>query len=262
MAAQLLNASVIRRIDVAEGLAIFRILPDFGVPDFSPGQYVALGLPGTHPRPLEYPPEKEVLKSPEKLIKRSYSIGSSPFEKDYLEFYIAIVPEGALTSRIALLSEGGRIWIAPKIVGRFGVDGVPKGRNLVLIATGTGIAPYISMLRTDPIRFEYGRIILIHGVRYESDLAYDIELENLKKIAPNFSYYSIVSRPSPNWSGHRGYVQDLIKNGIVRLDSSSDHVFLCGNPAMIDDVQGLLAVNGYTEHSSRSPGNLHLEKYW
>ena len=143
-----LNASIKRRINITDELVIFHVTPDSGVPDFKPGQYIALGLPGSAPRPEDFPPEEEEQK-PDKIIKRAYSVGSPPSEKGWLELYIAIVPTGALTSRFALLEEGDRLFAAPKIVGTFVIDDVPSEHNLILVSTGTGIAPFMAMIR-DP----------------------------------------------------------------------------------------------------------------
>ena len=261
MSRDTLNAKIIRRIDIAPGLIIFRVRPNDGFKTFIPGQYVALGLPGSSPRPADYPPEPTP-PLPDKLVKRSYSIGSAPGEREFLEFYIAIVPTGALTSRLALLAEGSEIWIAPKIAGTFTTADVPPQRNIILVSTGTGIAPYLSMIQSPEIWTPNRKITVVQGVRYSRDFAYREQLTSLTHSNPALSYHAIVSRKDASWSGHGGYVQNLFERGIVAADPSRDHVFLCGNPAMIDDVTKLLSAKGYTEHSRRSPGNLHLEKYW
>ena len=104
----MLNSTVVDRIDVTQELMILRVKPDAGVPHFIPGQYVALGLPGAAPRYEGALPEPES-PAPDKIIKRAYSIGSSPDQREYLEFYIAVVPTGLLTSRLATVTVGDRI---------------------------------------------------------------------------------------------------------------------------------------------------------
>ena len=103
---------------------------------------------------------------------------------------------------------------------------------------------------------------MVYGVRYEQDLAYLAELEKLKKKHSAFNYHHTVSRASDSWSGNKGYVQDLFKKDQVSLDSAKDHLMLCGNPAMIDDVVELLSARGFNEHTRKESGNIHLERYW
>lgn len=256
-----LNATLEKRIEVTPELVRLFVRPDTPLGVFQSGQYVALGLPGSAVRDSRYPPE-EVAQVPEKLIKRAYSIGSSPSDPSLLEFYIALLPQGALTARLSALREGDRLFMAPKVTGTFTLEGVPPEASLVLVSTGTGLAPFMSMVRT-PETWSVGRAItIIHGVRYPSDLAYRDELEQFGT-RDNFRYLAIASRAGPEWSGPRGHVQQLFAHdGPVQLDPRRDHVFLCGNPAMIDDVEKLLLERGFTVHSKKNPGNLHLEKYW
>lgn len=256
----MLNATVVERINVTPELVILRIKPDTEIPEFTPGQYVALGLFPEAPRPGDFPPERDA-PSPGKLIKRAYSIGSSPHERGYLEFYIAIVPDGGLTSRLALVKEGDRIFLAPKITGTFTLHDVPGESNLVLVSTGTGIAPYMAMLRT-PSTWTIGRkITIVHGVRYPKDLAYRDELSKYESEG-QLRYLPIVSREDPAWQGERGHLQRLFEKGMITLNPASDHVFLCGNPAMIEEMERMLLSRGFIVHARKTPGNLHLEKYW
>ncbi|MDZ4785217.1 MAG: ferredoxin--NADP reductase [bacterium] len=256
----MLNATIVKRIDIAKGLAIFCVKPDEGLAGFIPGQYATLGLFGTAPRPEHFPVEK-TSPTPDKIVKRPYSIASSAHNKEYIEFYIAILPEGELTSRLELVKENDRVFMAPKMKGTFTLEHVPEKTNLIMISTGTGIAPYLSMLRTPGILDNYNRISLIQGVRYQTDLAYKDELKTISN-KYGLTYETIVSRPESNWNGQKGYVQDLIKKEVVKADPSQDHVLLCGNPAMIKDVSDLLETLGFKEHSKKSPGNIHIEKYW
>lgn len=258
----MLNATLVKRIDITPELAIFRIRPDRGIDEFLPGQYVALGLPGSSPRSPHFPPEIEV-HAPDKIIKRAYSIGSPPAEKEYLEFYIAIVPTGALTSRLAVLREGDRLFAAPKITGTFTLHGVPTDRNLVLVSTGTGLAPFMSMIQTPETWSPSRRITVVHGVRYATDLAYREEIRQLQARYPNLAYHAFVSREEARPGiFERGYVQSIFTAEGFEVHPDRDHVFLCGNPAMIEDVERLLTGRGYVVHSKKTPGSLHLEKYW
>jgi ferredoxin--NADP+ reductase len=258
----MLNSTVVGRTNVTRDLIVLRVKPDGGVPDFAPGQYVALGLPGSAPRYDGAPEEREV-PAPDKLIKRAYSIGSSPAEKGYLEFYIAIVPDGALTSRLAVVQPGDRIFAQPKVTGTFTLDGLLEDHNLVLVSTGTGLAPFMSMVRTPTTWTPARKITVVHGVRYPEDFSYSDELLGYESARPGlFSYLPISSRAPESWSGRKGRVQALFHSGELSLNPERDHVYLCGNPGMIEEVEQLLTGNGYVVHSKKTPGNLHVEKYW
>ena len=258
----MLNATVVGRTEITPELIILRVKPDAGVPEFQSGQYVALGLSGAAPRPTNLPPDKTPV-APEKLIKRAYSIGSSPLQREYIEFYVAIVPDGELTPRLSLLKEGERVYIAPKITGTFTLAGVPDDHNLVLLSTGTGLAPFMSMARTPSVWTPGRRITVVHGVRFSKDLAYREELLEIERTTPTFKYHAIVSRTDPEWSGPTGRVQKLFDDKTIPLDPERDHIFISGNPAMIDEMEQMLATLGYSVHSKKNPmGKLHLEKYW
>lgn len=258
----MLNATVVKRQNVTDELIIIQVELDGGVPEFSAGQYLALGLFGSAPRPAHFPPETEEQR-PDKIIKRAYSIGSSPETRNIVEFYIAIVPEGALTSRLALIKEGDRIFAAPKITGTFVASHLPANENLILVSTGTGLAPYMAMVRTPSTWTEGRSITIIHGVRYSKDLAYAEELRALEKQRSNFRYIPIVSRADPEWSGARGHIQSLFDSETLTADPQRDNVFLCGNPAMVNDMEARLVTAGYSVHGKKNPaGRLHLEKYW
>lgn len=257
----MLNSTVAGRIDLTPELIILQVKPDAGVPNFMPGQYVALGLPGSAPRFEGAEPEPEV-PAPDKLIKRAYSISSSPNQREYLEFYIAIVPSGSLTSRLAMVKPGDRVFTQPKVTGTFTLDGVPDERNLVLVSTGTGLAPFMSMVRTEGTWIGGRKITIVHGVRYPEDFAYVDELASISAARPGFQYLPISSRAPESWDGRKGRVQRLFEDGTLRLDSAQDHVFLCGNPGMIEDLEKLLGGIGYTPHSKKAAGNMSIEKYW
>lgn len=245
------NATIVKRTEVTNDLIIIAVKPDAGVPTFKAGQYVALGLP-----------EAASSSGKEKLVKRAYSIGSSPEQKEYIEFFFAVVPNGELTPKLAKLREGDRLFMAPKIVGTFTLDDVPNNANLVFVSTGTGIAPFMAMLRTGSVWTADRKITLVHGVRYAPDLAYVEELQSYAAKNPCFKYLATVSRPDASWKGEKGYVHRFFENGIVAHDPAIDHVFACGNPAMIEDLEKMLLAKSYVVHERKIPGSLHLEKYW
>jgi ferredoxin--NADP+ reductase len=266
-----LNAVITQRIEVAPGLIVLRVVPDgWELADFLPGQYSVLGLPGSAPRcegadPEEPPPDDN------KLIRRAYSIASSSQAREYLEFYLALVRSGALTPRLFALNVGDRVWLGRKMVGMFTLDQVPQDMNVILFSTGTGVAPYMSMVRTAVNRAVGRRFAVVHGARHSWDLGYESELVTLERTCPDFDYVPIISRPNEEpvrWGGLTGYCQDVwrkrVVDGLWGLEPRPEntHIFLCGNPAMIEDMTALLANEGFREHSKKSPGEVHLEKYW
>jgi ferredoxin--NADP+ reductase len=257
----MLNSTLVGRIDITPDLVILQVKPDGGVPNFLPGQYVALGLPGSAPRVEGTTAEPEA-PTADKIIKRAYSIGSSPEQKDFLEFYIAVVPDGSLTPRLAALNPGDRLFSQPKVTGTFTLDGVSVDRNLVLVATGTGLAPFMSMVRTSTTWESDREITVVHGVRYPSDFAYADELELFRAAGKKFNYLPIASRAGGDFTGRKGRIQKLFESGELEPNPATDSVFLCGNPAMTEDMEKHLVERGFTVHSKKSPGTLHVEKYW
>lgn len=266
------NATVVRKEIIAEGLVILRIAPDETPVRFEPGQYTVLGLYGREPRVFESESE-DPPSDPEKLIKRAYSIASGSTEEE-LEFYIVLVTTGALTPRLLSLGEGNRLWLSPKAVGVFTIDSVPSDSDVVLVSTGTGLAPYISMLRTVMAK-ECGRDRrwgVVHGARRSWDLGYRSELETYRKNCSNFFYLPSITRPSERdpWSGHIGRVQTFLADGTFEkewgepLDSSKQHFFLCGNPGMVEDSVRYLETRGFSQHHHRKnpDGQIHVERYW
>jgi ferredoxin--NADP+ reductase len=265
------NAVIQQRIEVAPGLMVIRVVPDgWELPEFNPGQFAVLGLPPEAPRCDIADPDEEEHK-PGKLIRRAYSIASSSVAREYLELYVTLVRSGALTPRLFALEAGDRLWLGPKITGRFTLDEAPDDADLVLIATGTGLAPYMSMLRTMLPQGDERRIAVLLGARHSWDLGYQSELFTLDRLNPSFTYLSIISRPAEEpvpWGGSAGYVQDLWTGDHLediwgtRPTPESSRVFLCGNPAMIDDMVAILAEEGFREHSRTNPGHVFVERYW
>lgn len=266
-----LNAVISQRIDVTSELMILRVVPDgWELPDYKSGQFTVLGLPFSaerHPTAdVEANPQ-----DPDKLIRRAYSVSSSSVNKDYVEFYITMVRSGALTPRIFALGPGSRIFLSTKFSGMFTLDMTRPGSNLILLSTGTGLAPYMSMLRdTFPCNSDR-QFIVLHGARHSWDLGYRSELNTIASLCQNFTYIPAITRPEKEhvpWQGEVGYIQDLWEKGAIPTRSGlkpnpeDTHIFLCGNPSMIDTMVLKLAEEGFNEHSKKSPGEVHLERYW
>jgi ferredoxin--NADP+ reductase len=264
------NATVVGREDIHPELRVLRVRPDEGLPPaFKPGQYTVLGLLGSEPRVDEADAE-EPPSEPDKLVKRAYSIASSNLERNYVEFFLTLVSSGVLTPRLFALRHGSRLYLSSKAVGTFTLDRVAPGKAVAMIATGTGLAPYMSMLRTTLVHDAERRFVVLHGARYSWDLGYRAELESLQRIRPNLTYLPSITRPDrdPHFVGLTGRIQHLISTGAieresgVELDPERTDVFLCGNPDMIREVQAMLTVRGYRPGRGREPGTIHVEEYW
>jgi ferredoxin--NADP+ reductase len=268
-----LNAVVTLRNEVSPWLMILQVVPDgWNFPEYVPGQFAVLGLFGSASRCAIAEPESPPA-DPDKLIKRAYGIASSPVKRDFLEFYVALVPGGALTPRLFNLKIGDRIWLSQKAAGKFTYDDsqVPQGANLVLITTGSGLGPFVSMLSTHLSFPAQRRVALIHGVRHSWDLGYRSILMAMEHLRTNFTYLPVISRPNEEpvpWKGATGHVQDVWKSGAIekawgsRPGPENTHVFMCGSPQMSESMIAILAQEGFKEDTKNEPRQIHVEKYW
>ena len=271
MAKTQLNAAVTGREEIAPGTIILRVAPvGWELPAFNPGQFTVLGLPGSAPRcPGSDPDAQEIPQ--DKLILRAYSIASSSVAKEYMEFYITLVRSGELTPRLFQLKIGDKLWLQKKVTGFFTLETVPREANVILVATGTGLAPYMSMIRSELARNTNRRYAVIHGAYHSWDLGYRQELETLRGLSSVFTYIPVISDPQDEpvpWHGETGFVQHVWNKRMIEKawgltpTPENTHVFLCGNPAMVEDMEKILSKEGFTEHTRKSPGTYHLERYW
>jgi len=263
-----LNSIVTQTIQVSPIMKILRIKPDeweFG--DYKAGQFVALGLPGKAGRCPEAT-EEHTPSDPEKIIRRAYSIASSSTQS-HLEFYITLVHSGALTPRIFNLKNGDRIMMGKKATGMFTLDEIAPDQNIALIATGTGLAPYMSMLRSNALK-RTGRILVIHGAANSWDLGYSSELELLQSMFENFTYHPTITEPDKEpagWPGDTRFIEEIWKGGVAekawgfKPATDNTHVFLCGNPNMVKGMTALLEEEGFAPHSRKEPGQIHSEVF-
>ena len=256
---------------LTDELAILRLKPEEGsVPDFQAGQFVALGVDLFHDNRITY---------------RTYSIASPPEEKRHFEFYIKMVREplpGKLTSAIFNLKERDRVyWRHP--AGYFTLeekkkDGSLDMRRLILVASGTGLAPFISYTLHLKNSGNCREIILMHGVKYAAELGYRDILENLQTQTQNnwnFKYVPTVSRPdhplSSGWNGKNGRVESLIMRNnegtselerIVgeRISPENSFFHICGYQGTIDAVVKLLTPSGFvTNRNKRNDGSFDIK---
>jgi ferredoxin--NADP+ reductase len=263
------NAVLTGREEINAQLLIMRVQPASSLFDFKPGQFAVLGLKGSESRVPEADDE-EPTSNGDKLIRRAYSIASSSVEKRYVEFYITLITSGQLTPRLFALPFGGHLFLGPKASGMFTLDLAPPGKAVLLIATGTGLAPYMSMLRTMLVSDTSRPYVVLHGARYSWDLGYRAELESLARLRPNLTYIPSITRPDedPHFRGYTGRIQSLLDQGIVEtlsgvpLDPARTEVFICGNPDMVRAVKDVLDPRGFTASHGKETGTLHVEEYW
>ena len=266
-----LNAVVALKEELSPRLMIMRVVADgWQLPDFKAGQFAVLGLPGSAPRCQLSEPE-QTPSNPHKLIRRAYSVASSSLTREYLDFYISLVTSGALTPRLFALNIGDPLWLSSKFTGLFTLDQVPPDKHVVMIATGTGLAPYMSMLSTHLQCDSPRRLAVLHGAYHSWDLGYRSELLTLQHLCRNFTYFATISCPVQEpvpWSGPTGFVQELWTGGLVtkawgfQPAPANTDIFLCGNPDMIEETIQLLTQEGFREHSLKNPGGeIHVEWY-
>jgi ferredoxin--NADP+ reductase len=231
---------------VSSELWIVRVRPEERI-SFSPGQYVTVGLPRS-----------------EKMVERPYSVASSPREQE-LEFFVELVPEGALTPRLYEVPVGGRVYLRRAAKGRFLYDNASGRRHQFMVATVTGVAPYVSMLRDLAARASEGQrrphqIVLLQAASVSSELGYREELETYAWTYEWFEYVPTISRAwlDPAWSGERGRAEDVTRKYLDGFGFTAEHAtaYLCGNPHMIENVKGVLRRAGFPKESIRE------EVYW
>ena len=264
-----LNSVITQVITLSPSMKIFRIKPDgWELPEFEAGKFIVLGLYGSQER-ISYAGEEHKASPADKLIRRAYSIASSTND-GYLEFFISLVETGQLTPRIFNLKIGDRIYMSQKPTGMFTLDKIPADQNVILIATGTGVAPYMSMLRSDALQRK-GKIAIIHGAAISIDLGYHSDMELLERLFPNkLVYYPTITNPEKevtDWHGDTRFI-DAIWNDpkvseLIGFDAqpNNTHIMLCGNPNMITGMKNILKEQGYKEHTKREPGQIHAEEF-
>ena len=302
------NATVSSRVEVAPGLVILRVAPDKLPFEFRSGQYVVLGLKASEPRIDESeaeapsvvagPAESPALAAsvaaviagteesqaavdaqaasvaratadPDRMIRRAYSIASESRADEYLEFYLTVVMSGELTPRLFNLKIKDRLYVGPKAVGVFTLDKAP-GKHILMIGTGTGLAPYMSMLRSELVCNGSRHFVVVHGARFSWDLGYRTELTGLARHCRNFHYIPVITRPQEDvtWRGRSGYLQNLIASTAIEeetglaLTPENFDIFLCGNPGMIETVIGWAEARGFVRDKGHDIGTLHTEEYW
>ncbi|AIL31952.1 ferredoxin--NADP reductase [Basilea psittacipulmonis] len=206
-----------------------------------------------------------------KPLLRAYSIASPNYE-EHLEFLSIKVPDGPLTSRLQHIQPGDSIIIGRKPTGTLVADYLLPGKRLYLLATGTGLAPFMSLIRSPDVYEKFDEVILVHGVRQVAELAYrDYITKELphheylgEMIASQLKYYPTVTRePFEN----QGRITDLIENeklfkdlGVPVMNPTEDRVMICGSPGLLADLRVMLDKRGFIEGNTSTPGTYVIER--
>jgi ferredoxin/flavodoxin---NADP+ reductase len=262
------NATLLEREDLNEALAIFKFRYDCGEEmNFEPGQFTTLGLIDP-----DAPPTKlDSRRRGPKMIRRAYSIASPSTVKTHLEFYVVHVDDGRFTTMLWELKPGDPLFMDTKIKGEFTLEGIPEGKDLIMVGTGTGLGPFWSMLNTYRHTGKWRRLVLLDGCRYMKDLGYFDKLSEIAAEDESIVYLPTVTREPDDapWPGLRGRVHGILeqanfkKHSGVTLDPEQCHVMLCGSPQMIEEAGENLEELGFVTHDRNHPdGNIHFERYW
>ncbi|HUC54435.1 MAG TPA: FAD-binding oxidoreductase [Candidatus Cybelea sp.] len=236
------QACILERRDLSKDLWILRVDPG-GPFEFRAGQYATLGVEQNG-----------------KPVERAYSIVSSPYENG-LEFFVELVPNGDLTPNLFRLSKGDTLLCRKIAKGRFTLD-LRSGRtNHLLVSTVTGIAPFVSYVRTlyrdwknggNPLPGSH-KLFCLQGASRSWEFGYREELEAYSKQAPWFEYMATVSRPweDPDWHGETGRVDDLIRKYADRWGLRAEETtgYLCGHPTMVENTRGILYRAGWKKET-------------
>lgn len=223
---------------------------------FKPGQFARLG----------------VATASGGIVWRAYSMVSADYD-EHLEFFSIVIPDGAFTTRLARLEVGDSLWVEKQAYGFLTVDRFALDGDLWMLASGTGVAPFLSILRDPSIWERFDTLIVAYSVREARDLVYRGEIEALP-LDPLFAphggklrFVPVVTREKAAGALDRRLTA-LCADGTleaavgVRFDAARSRVLICGNPQMLDDLRDVLTQRGLKPDRSREPGNLAFENYW
>lgn len=223
---------------------------------FTPGQFARLGI----------------AREDGSIVWRAYSIVSATYD-EHLEFFSVVIPGGEFTSRLASLRPGDRILVDKASYGYLTTDRFVGGQDLWMLSSGTGLAPFVSILRDLDSWERYDNLIVVHSARHAGELAYREEIAAIARSElfsgrrARLRYVPVVTRECcPDALVAR--IPQLIEDGRleaaagVRLDPERSRIMVCGNPQMTDDLRGLLTARGFRVSRRTNPGQLAFENYW
>ena len=224
--------------------ALFSLRVEAPAVRFEAGQFVRIGI--------------------EPTLVRAFSFVNTP-QDPVLEFYGIVVPEGPLSPRLARLKAGDRMVVATNPAGFLALREVPDAETLWLVSTGTGIAPFLSILRTDTPWRRFRNVVLVHAVRHARELTYRDMIEKISK-EKGLRYVTFVSRERVPGS-LEGRIPAAMQDGKLEAAAGARfdercHVMLCGNPDMLKDATRALVERGLRKHRRRNPGHITVESFW
>ena len=249
MDSKYIAATVITRREITPELWVVRIRPEEEV-SHAAGQYVTIGLPPND--------------GGERLVERPYSVASSPLEPE-LEFFLELVRHGKLTPQLYDVRIGGQVYLRRAAKGRFVLDAASGHPHHFMVATVTGVAPYVAIVRELATRAERGkaipyRLVILQGASFSAELGYREELAAVAARHAWFRYVPTVSRiwTEPGWEGEVGRCEDVARKHLDALGfrAADTTAYVCGNPTMIDNVKGVLQRAGFAKEAVRE------EVYW
>jgi len=242
-----LTGIVQKKIQWNPRLFSLQINVDFAA--FKPGQFarVALDIDGER-------------------VARPYSLVNTPDEQ-YLEIYFNIVPEGPLSPKLANLKKGDEIFVTDRANGFLVIDEVPECKHLWMLATGTGLGPFLSILKSEASWQRFEKMVLAYSVRDASELSYQPLVQELQQQHPDqFIFVPFVTREKVAGSINKR-IPDALENGEfeslagLTINPDDSHIMMCGNSAMLASVSEILIGSGMRKHLRREPGHFTMEKY-
>jgi len=206
------------------------------------------------------------LRDGDEVIARPYSLVNTP-QEDHLEVYFNIVEEGPLSPRLFALAAGDEVLVSDRPSGFLTISEVPPTKHLWMIATGTGIGPFLSILKSDAAWEKFENLVLCYSVSYAEELAYQDLIEQIaERRGEQFRYAPIVTRESRD-GGLGKRVPSIMQDGSLEqfigfeINADNSHVMMCGSADMITDVSAALVDRGMQKHRRRDPGHFTTEKY-
>jgi ferredoxin--NADP+ reductase len=201
------------------------------------------------------------------MVARPYSFANAPQERPH-DFYYVVLPGSPLTPQLCKLEAGDSIYLSPQASGFLTLSEVPAGEHLWLLATGTALGPFLSILKTDAPWQRFERVVLVHAVRHVEELSYQDQIQSLlARYAGKFAFVPVVSREKADFA-LSGRIPKAIADGQLEaragvvLSAQASRLMVCGNPEMVTDTVHALQQRGLKKHRRRDPGQISVENYW